>query len=254
VYYDSVSDNYDFSRRAGPKSSRILIDMLNPIENVRILDIGCGTGNFLAQLHQTSHKLVGLDISAGMLAKAREKAADVFLVEGDASSMPFSDCSFDAVYCILVLHHISDKMKFLQEVHRILRSNGRFVIQTCSHEQLATFVASHYFPKGFEFERMRFPRIEEVSTLLTEAGFSNIDVCPCPFDGISTESPKAYLDKRYRDGLSTFSYLRPKDIEQGCDKIRQDLVSGEAVKVVATLRKTIERIGGQVMFIRSVKS
>ena len=198
-------------------------------------------------------ELVGLDISGGMLAKARAKVTDAVLVEGDASSMPFSGESFDAAYCIQVFHHISDKTKFLQEVHRILRSKARFVIQICSHEQLATFVASHYFPEGFEFERKRFPRIEEISALFAKVGFSDIDVHPCPFDGLSTESPEAYLDKRYRDGLSTFSYLRPRDIEQGCDKIRQDLVSGEAIKVVETLRETIERISGQVTFIRSVK-
>ena len=253
VYYNSVSDNYDFSRRAGPRSSRVLIDMLSPIENLRVLDIGCGTGNFLAKLHQMSRRLVGLDISAGMLAKVRTKVTDAVLVEGDASLMPFSGKSFDAAYCIQVVHHISDKTKFLQEVYRILRSNGRFVIQTCSHEQLATFVASHYFPEGFEFERKRFPRIEEISALLTEVGFSDIDICPCPFDGLSTESPEVYLNKRYRDGLSTFSYLRPKDIEQGCDRIRQDLVSGEAIRVVNKLRQTTERIGGQVTFMKSAK-
>ncbi len=254
VYYNSVSDNYDFSRRAGPRSSRVLIDMLSPIDNLRVLDIGCGTGNFLAKLYQVSCKLVGLDISAGMLAKARAKVTDAVLVEGDASLMPFSSKSFDAAYCIQVFHHISDKTKFLQEVYRILRSNGQFVIQTCSHEQLATFVVYHYFPRGFEFERKRFPRIEEISALLTEVGFCNIEVCPCPFDGLSTESPEAYLDKRYRDGLSTFSYLSSEDIEQGCDRIRQDLASGKAIKVVETLRETIERISGQVTFIRSVKS
>ncbi len=253
VYYNSVSDNYDFSRRAGPRSSRVLIDMLSPVDNARVLDIGCGTGNFLAELHQISRKLVGLDISAGMLAKARVKVIDAVLVEGDVSLMPFSGKSFNAAYCIQVFHHISDKKKFLQQVHRILRSNGRFVIQTCSHEQLATFVVSHYFPEGFEFERKRFSRIEEISALLTEAGFCNIDVCPCSFDGLSTESAESYLDKRYRDGLSTFSYLTPKDIEQGCDRIRQDLVSGEAIRVADKLRQATERIGGQVTFIKSAK-
>ena len=253
IYYNSVSDNYDFSRRAGPRSSRVLIDMLSPIDNARVLDIGCGTGNFLVELHQISGKLVGLDISAGMLAKVRAKVADAVLVEGDASLMPFSAESFDAAYCIQVFHHISNKAKFLQEVYRILRNNGRFVIQTCSHEQLATFVVSHYFPEGFEFERKRIPRIEEISTLLTEAGFCSIDICPCPFDGLSTESAEAYLDKRYRDGLSTFSYLTPKDIEQGCERIRQDLVSGEAIRALKKLRQTTERIGGQVTFIKSTK-
>lgn len=228
--------------------------MLSLIEDARVLDIGCGTGNFLAELHPISRGVVGLDISTGMLAKARAKVTDAVLVEGDASLMPFSGKSFDAAYCIQVFHHISDKTKFLQEVYHILRSNGRFVIQTCSHEQLATFVVSHYFPEGFEFERKRFPRIEEISALLTKAGFCGIDVRPCPFDGLSTESPEGYLDKRYRDGLSTFSYLSPEDIERGCEKIRQDLASGEAIRVVNKLRRTTEQIGGQVTFIKSVKS
>ena len=143
VHYDSVSKNYDVSRRAGARTVAQLVELLEPLANTDVLDIGCGTGNFLVELGGIARQVVGLDSSAGMLREARSKHSTAPLVQGDALLMPFSQKAFDAAYCIQVLHHVSDKAKFMLEVHRVLKARARFVIQTCSHEQLATFWESH---------------------------------------------------------------------------------------------------------------
>jgi len=253
INYDKVSENYDFSRRAGKKTVELLVELLTPIRNANVLDIGCGTGNFLLELNGLPRQLVGLDISAGMLAQAKTKSSKTLLILGNAVFMPFSKEAFDAAYCIQALHHISEKNRFMSEVYRILQSGGRFVIQSCSHEQLSTFWFYHYFPKGFEIDRMRIPDFRGISDMLIQAGFKDISLHACPFEALFRETPELYLNKRYRDGASTFSLLTAQEIEEGCKRIEQDIRSGRTAEVIAAFDQKAEQIGGRVSFIRSIK-
>ncbi len=251
--YDEASRHYDFSRRAGRKTSKLLIELLNPTKDTWVLDLGCGTGNFLSELSTISAKLLGLDISAGMLAQARAKTSRATLILADGVAMPLQDRSFEAVYSILVIHHISDKIGLMSEVYRILHRQGRFVIQSCSHEQLSTFWFYHYFPRGIEIDRKRFPDFTELSAMLMEVGFKDISIHPCPFEALFKETPELYLDKSYRDGNSTFFFLTPEEIRQGCERIKEDVRSGRAVEVVREFDQRAERTGGRVSFIRATK-
>lgn len=108
--YDKASRHYDFSRRAGRRTSELLIKLLNPTGDAWVLDLGCGTGNLLTELDTISAKLLGLDISAGMLAEAKAKTFRAGLILGDGVAIPLQDRSFQATYCIQVLHHMFDKI------------------------------------------------------------------------------------------------------------------------------------------------
>lgn len=113
---------------------------LNPGE--RVLDIGAGTGHFLADMaHATAGKneIVGLDISEDMLARARQRCGQddsVSFQTGDLYSLPFSDNSFDAAVSVQVFEYLEDVPQALAEIRRILRPGGRVAIrdtdwQTC---------------------------------------------------------------------------------------------------------------------------
>ena len=251
--YDSVSKNYDVSRRAGARTVEQLAELLAPLAGADVLDIGCGTGNFLVELSNVGGQVVGLDSSAGMLQEAKSKGAGADLIQGDAVLMPFCEEVFDAAYCIQVLHHIRDKAKFMSQVYRVLKKRGKFVIQTCSHEQLATFWEFHYFPRGLEIDRARCPDVPEITNLLGEAGFRDVSVHACPFEDVFRFAPDIYLDKRYRDGQSEFSLLTPEEIEEGCERIREDMQAGRTEGVVAAYDEKAERIG-RVSFIRGRKA
>lgn len=250
--YYRVSRDYDYSRRAGKETAQLLVKLLRPFTNAFVLDVGCGTGNFLVELANLPAHLVGLDISAGMLKEAGVKTSRVVLVRGDAVFMPFEDEAFDAVYCIQTLHHIPDKRRFMSEVYRILKNKGRFIIQSCSHKQLETFWFYHYFPRGLEVDKKRIPDFEEIQDLLIGAGFKRISIHLCPFEALFRETPELYLDKRYRDGGSTFSLLTPEEIEEGCNRIRHDTDSGRTMEIVAAFDQRAQVIG-RVSFLRATK-
>lgn len=95
----------------------------------RVLDAGCGTGYLAAGLRRARPDLdvVGTDLSAGMLAKARDAGAAPVL-QADAERLPFADGSFDVVAARGVLHHLPHVGPALAEWRRVLRPDGAVVL------------------------------------------------------------------------------------------------------------------------------
>jgi ubiquinone/menaquinone biosynthesis C-methylase UbiE len=129
-YYDQLAPNYD-SNRFGNSYGRflhqqeeaILEHRLKPVNNLPVLDLGCGTGRFLKF---ATH---GLDASTGMLEVAKQKFPDKTLQLGSAFTMPFESRSFGAVFSFHLLMHLSapDLQALLAEAHRVLQPGGRFI-------------------------------------------------------------------------------------------------------------------------------
>lgn len=97
----------------------------------RVLDVGVGTGRNLPH-YPASVRVTGVDVSPGMLAVARLRAAelgrDVDLHEGDAARLPFADGAFDTVVCALSLCAIADSRGAVGEMWRVLVPGGRLLL------------------------------------------------------------------------------------------------------------------------------
>jgi len=104
-------------------------DILSYCAEGSLLDIGTGPGRLLVKLHQRSPgmRLIGIDSSPSMVAKAQENMADAGLSDaieikkGNASQIPFGDDSFDIVVSTGSIHHWKDPTAGLNEVHRVLK-------------------------------------------------------------------------------------------------------------------------------------
>lgn len=93
----------------------------------RVLEVGCGTGCDLLQFARHGARAVGVDITPEHLRLARERVGRLAEVrEADATSLPFSDGSFDYVYSHGVIHHIENPRKAVEEILRVLKPGGRF--------------------------------------------------------------------------------------------------------------------------------
>lgn len=99
----------------------------------KVLDIGCGTGEFerLVLTQQPTQEIIGVDISEKMLAIARQKLhayPNVAFHTAPASALPFADRSFDIVVSASSFHYFEDPVAALVEMKRVLQPHGRVVI------------------------------------------------------------------------------------------------------------------------------
>jgi SAM-dependent methyltransferase len=101
----------------------------------RILDLGCGDGQLTQRIAASGAHVVGVDASAEMVAAARLRgiAAD----EASAEALSYADDSFDAVFSNAALHWVRDQDAMMAEVHRVLKTGGRFVAEMGGHGNIA---------------------------------------------------------------------------------------------------------------------
>lgn len=124
-YYDDFAGWYE--RERGRGYHQMLDDLeLELVERYgrgkRILEAGCGTGLLLEQAARIGSHAAGIDLSAGMLGKARERGLDV--AQGSITALPVPDASFDVVYSVKVLAHIEDIRTALAEMARVTAPGG----------------------------------------------------------------------------------------------------------------------------------
>ena len=103
-----------------------------------VLDVGCGNGAYLGALAQRGHRglVVGMDLSAGMLAAARTRSSDAQLMLGDAQTLPFADATFDVVLAMHMLYYLPDRPLGIRELRRVTRPEGVTLVVTNSERHL----------------------------------------------------------------------------------------------------------------------
>lgn len=112
------------------------LDFLKIVPGENILDLGCGKGKETieaARLTGPEGKAVGLDITEAMIEAAyrnaeKENLPNVWFVKGDIEKLPFEDSVFDAVISNCVINHAKSKKRVYEEIFRVLKYGGRFVI------------------------------------------------------------------------------------------------------------------------------
>ncbi len=118
-----------------------------------VLDIGCGTGFFLAELDAVHPGAVGLDISHDMLKVSEQYVPGARLVTGDAERLPFQDGAFEVVFCKGSLHHTRDHVGFLANCRRTLRPGGVLVMsEPCNDNPLIRFARWVLYKKSPHFD------------------------------------------------------------------------------------------------------
>jgi ubiquinone/menaquinone biosynthesis C-methylase UbiE len=142
----------------------------------RVLEVGCGTGHWLAGLSPFAAQAIGLDLSAGMLAQAQRRAVQLGLVRGRAGQLPFPASSFNLVYCVNAIHHFQQQRVFVSEARRLLRPGGALAIvgmDPRAHRH--GWYVYDYFEDTYDLDLDRFPSWGTTVDWLAAAGFERIE-------------------------------------------------------------------------------
>ena len=176
-YYDRASNNYDEktygTSRPGYSPNFYRLEIVKLIlsklsAGTKILDAGCGTGEFLVHLAESGYEPTGCDVSSGMLTKARQKISEVSKKKAHLVETPLDDLrmfqsnSFDHIFCLGVLPYIPEEneAQCYSELHRVIKPNG-YLVTAHQNEVFDMFTFNKYTLRFFE--RNIYPLIREIS-------------------------------------------------------------------------------------------
>lgn len=214
--FDTISGDYDGLNRVisfgiDIKWRKKVVQIVKDSKPKTILDIATGTGDLAINLAETdAEKIVGLDISRGMLdvgvEKIKKKNLDskIEMVLGDSEHLPFSDSSFDAITVAFGVRNFENLETGLKEILRVLKPGGTFVILETSmptktpYKQGYNFYSKKILPfigKTFSKDKSaykylsdsasQFPFGEVLNNILRNIGFINVQDLPQTF-GVAT--------------------------------------------------------------------
>jgi ubiquinone/menaquinone biosynthesis C-methylase UbiE len=227
VDYDDIASTYDARYRSQEGEGQHTIppalrELLRPGVRYRILEVGCGTGFWLGSFG-SGHDVFGIDLSQGMLSRAKLKQTN--LVCGTADQLPFTGGSFDLVYCVNALHHFVQKEVFIREASRLLRRGGAIaIIGMDPHGQRDRWYIYDYFAGTYEADLLRFPSISQITAWLAGAGFS--DVRDCVVERIMNHQYSAEVLNHpvlQKNGTSQLILLSDEAYEDGLERLKSDL-------------------------------
>jgi len=125
----------------------------------KILDVGCGDGNFSILLKEAcrAKEVYGIEISEKGVESARKNGVKAFQLDIDTEDFPFEESYFDAVFAGEVIEHLYDPDHFLDEVYDALKSHGMFVLSTPNlasiYNRIALLFGYQPFPMGVSIRR-----------------------------------------------------------------------------------------------------
>ena len=196
----------------------------------RVLDVGCGTGHWLAQLEAWGCAAVGLELSAAMLQRAAARELRAELVHARAEALPFPDASFDRVLCVNAIHHFDDVARFASEARRVLRPGGKVLALALdpSAGRDVWFVYD-YFPRTLELDRARYPQTAAIRAHFAAAGFTTCETHVAEHLQGALSASKALAENAITpSATSQLAIISEAELQAGIAGIRTDLAAAQA--------------------------
>lgn len=115
--------------RTGPALHDVVLDLAALEGTETVVDVGCGNGTYLAELHRRRHRglVLGLDLSEGM---ARHSSVHASTAVADAQALPLPDGGVDIVLSLHMLYHVPNLTQAVAELRRVLRPGGTALVAT----------------------------------------------------------------------------------------------------------------------------
>ncbi|WP_006786920.1 class I SAM-dependent methyltransferase [Thiorhodospira sibirica] len=136
---------------------------------LKLLDVACGSGNWLAAAAQRGADVSGIDISERAIAVCRRRLPDGHFYTGVAEQLPFDNHTFDLVSCLGSLEHFLDQPKALKEMRRVAKPDARLLILVPNSDFL-TYRLGLYRGTQQQAVRETIRSLNEWQALLADAG------------------------------------------------------------------------------------
>jgi ubiquinone/menaquinone biosynthesis C-methylase UbiE len=224
IDYDEIAPEYAQRRKLHPGVLKELISQVKPGVKSSILEVGCGTGNYIAALKSVSSagSCWGIDSSLEMLRHARKCSSAITFQLAAAETIGLRDGCFDLVFSVDLIHHISNRREHFLEAFRVLKSGGRICTVTDSEWIIRNRKPlTRYFPESLEIELERYPAISQLRELMVNVGFRDLAEKTVDF-----HYPLQDISPFQNKTFSCLHLISTAAFERGIGRMKQDLQAG----------------------------
>ena len=274
--YDAIAADYDARygvyEYGGVRAT--LLAFLGDHAPLSILEVGCGTGHWLAEVgarltpspnanddarsscadddapspsietpsakaSAERYLLAGVDPSGPMLAQAQLAAPAARLVRARAEHLPWRDGTFDRIFCVNALHHFADRVRFFEESRRLLRPGGGLLtIGKDPHVDQDSWWVYDYFTETREIDKARYARVRTLRGEMAHAGFAWADSHEADrIEAVRTFNDATKKGMIARSFTSQLTVLSDDEFNQGLARLRAaDAVAGGELQLVSDFR------------------
>ena len=221
--YDPIAAEYNqrylHDRRQG--TLKALRRILSEIGPQRVLEVGCGTCHWLAQLHHPDLACYGIDRSFGMLKQA-QGSMNSLRCQGLAECLPIKSQSLDFIYCVNALHHFEDAENFFQEAKRVLKPGGTLaMIGMDPSDTRNRWYIYDFFRGTLKRDLARFPAWDLVTYWLNLMDFEQVHLEDVEFIN-DPKTKTAVLQDPFlsKNACSQLALLSQDQYQEGLAKLR----------------------------------
>ena len=225
--YDQLAEEYSKHRKINPKVLSELIGSAEIGTDSRVLEVGCGNGNYIISLNEiTGCVSFGLDSSNKMLSIARKRTENVTFYEGEAERIQIDE-KFDLIFSVDLIHHLNNPAKYLKSAYRNLKHGGRILTVTDSEWVIRNRKPlSIYFPETVSVDLKRYPRVEKIKTEMKKAGFVGLKE-----KLVENKSRITDLGPYHEKTFSCLHLISAEAFESGLNRLKNDLKDGSVPKI-----------------------
>ena len=237
--YDSsdVHLRYVEARRIAPQTMAMWLDAIArhvPRSEVgTIVDLGCGTGRFIAPLQRCFGAYVAaVDPSRNMLGLASADAAPGRgYIQAMAARLPLREACADLVFASMIWHHIPDQHEAGREIARVLRRGGYLCIRTATRDALDSELYLRFFPAARKINEAIMPPRRDLICGLEDCGLAltHHSVVRHP----QNRNPKEYAERVALRGFSDLAAISDAEFRSGIERLRRHCAAAPKDQEVA---------------------
>lgn len=223
VNYNALAADYAIHRQVHPGVFEQLFTQGNVSASSQVLEVGCGTGNYIIRMQEIGRCLAwGVDPHQEMLAVAGRRTQKVTFSLDRAEELHFDPASFDLLFSVDVIHHITGRAQFFERAWQALKPGGKICTVTDSETIIRNRIPlSKYFPETVAVELQRYPLIADLRSIMETCHFHSIQET-------TVEYPVTITDvQRYRaKAFSSLHLISEEAFQKGMKRLEDDLQKG----------------------------